>query len=188
MSASSKRIASPGLICGGWPKVSTRALRRAPRTHPTAAGIITTRDPVMEADAENRPDEHGFAFDRVSAFQLGFINGTPARGDRRGRMSGAAVICRRRCGLRCQRQPRDRRGRNQRGYDPSTLMELMGKIFSPKNPPIFLVLPAGRLPRRRFSPPGRLPPSGPSTPSWPTCPPWRWAGGLGSGTQPAAGR
>lgn len=41
------------------------------------AGIITTRDPVMEADAEN-DDEHGSALDRVSAFQLGFINGTPA--------------------------------------------------------------------------------------------------------------
>ena len=41
------------------------------------AGLITTRDPVMESDAEN-DNEHGSALDRISAFQKGFTDGTPA--------------------------------------------------------------------------------------------------------------
>ena len=41
------------------------------------AGIITTRDPVMDADSTN-DDEHGSALDRISAFQMGFINGASA--------------------------------------------------------------------------------------------------------------
>ncbi len=41
------------------------------------AGIITTRDPVMDTDTEN-DDEHGSALDRISAFQMGFINGASA--------------------------------------------------------------------------------------------------------------
>ncbi len=41
------------------------------------AGIITTRDPVMDSDTEN-DDEHGSALDRISAFQMGFTTGATA--------------------------------------------------------------------------------------------------------------
>ena len=41
------------------------------------AGMITTRDPVMDSETEN-DDEHGSALDRVSAFQMGFITGASA--------------------------------------------------------------------------------------------------------------
>lgn len=136
------------------------------------AGIITTRDPVMEADAEN-DDEHGSALDRVSAFQLGFINGTPACAAidedeverRRGDLPTALRV--------------DASGNPETGEvgineeTLSTLMELMGKIFSPKNPPTLSYQPAGcPTPSPAHRPPTVRPP----TPSWSTCPPWRgWA-------------
>ncbi|CKM52510.1 lipoprotein peptidase lpqM [Mycobacterium tuberculosis] len=115
------------------------------------AGIITTRDPVMEADAEN-DDEHGSALDRVSAFQLGFINGTPACAAidedeverRRGDLPTALRV--------------DASGNPETGEvgineeTLSTLMELMGKIFSPKNPPTLSYQPAG-CPDAKPSPP-----------------------------------
>lgn len=115
------------------------------------AGIITTRDPVMEADAEN-DDEHGSALDRVSAFQLGFINGTPAC---------AAIdedeVERRRGDLPTTLRV-DASGNPETGEvgineeTLSTLMELMGKIFSPKNPPTLSYQPAG-CPDAKPSPP-----------------------------------
>ncbi|KKB98903.1 hypothetical protein AWC17_26975 [Mycobacterium nebraskense] len=40
------------------------------------AGVVTTRDPVMDSDTEN-DDEHGSALDRVSAFQMGFVTTAP---------------------------------------------------------------------------------------------------------------
>lgn len=115
------------------------------------AGIITTRDPVMEADAEN-DDEHGSALDQVSAFQLGFINGTPAC---------AAIdedeVERRRGDLPTTLRV-DASGNPETGEvgineeTLSTLMELMGKIFSPKNPPTLSYQPAG-CPDAKPSPP-----------------------------------
>jgi predicted metalloprotease len=98
------------------------------------AGIITTRDPVMDADTEN-DDEHGSALDRVSAFQMGFISGASACAginkqeieQRRGDLSTTFRV--------------DSNGDPETGEVPinedtlSTLMELLGKIFSPNNPP-----------------------------------------------------
>ncbi|BBX75126.1 peptidase [Mycobacterium shinjukuense] len=98
------------------------------------AGIITTRDPVMEADAEN-DDEHGSALDRISAFQMGFISGTPACAainkaeieQRRGDLPTT---------LRVDPSGNPETGEVAIDEDTlTTLMELMGKIFSPKNPP-----------------------------------------------------
>lgn len=115
------------------------------------AGIITTRDPVMDADSQN-DDEHGSALDRVSAFQMGFITGTSA------------------CAGINKAEVEQRRGdlpttlRVDTGGDPETgevqitedtlktLMELMGKIFSPKSPPT-LVLKAGGCSDAKPSPP-----------------------------------
>lgn len=62
------------------------------------AGIITTRDPVMDTDEQN-DDEHGSALDRVSAFQMGFLSGTPpVRRSTSRRSCDAAEICRPACG------------------------------------------------------------------------------------------
>ncbi|WP_420714571.1 neutral zinc metallopeptidase [Mycobacterium sp. Aquia_213] len=98
------------------------------------AGVIVTRDPVMDAETEN-DDEHGSALDRVSAFQMGFISGASA------------------CAGINKQEITQRRGDLPKGLqtdpngDPengevainedtlSTLMELLGKVFSPKSPP-----------------------------------------------------
>lgn len=98
------------------------------------AGIITTRDPVMDADTQN-DDEHGSALDRVSAFQMGFIEGAATCTkinkqeieQRRGDLPTALRI--------------DSSGDPETGEVPinedtlSTLMELMGKVFAPKQAP-----------------------------------------------------
>lgn len=115
------------------------------------AGIITTRDPVMDSDSQN-DDEHGSALDRVSAFQMGFITGTSA------------------CAAINKAEVENRRGdlpttlRVDSGGNPETgeveitedtlktLMELMGKIFSPKSPPT-LVLKEGGCSDAKPSPP-----------------------------------
>ncbi|WP_197283638.1 peptidase [Mycobacterium sp. Marseille-P9652] len=105
------------------------------------AGIITTRDPVMDTDTEN-DDEHGSALDRVSAFQMGFISGAPACAginsqeieQRRGDLPKALRF--------------DNNGDPETGEVPidedtlSTLMELLGQIFAPKNPPKLSFTPA----------------------------------------------
>ncbi len=99
------------------------------------AGIITTRDPVMDTDTQN-DDEHGSALDRVSAFQMGFISGASACAainkheieERRGDLPNA---------LRVDTSSGD----PETGEVPinedtlATLMELLGQIFTPKNPP-----------------------------------------------------
>jgi hypothetical protein len=121
------------------------------------AGIITTRDPVMDADTEN-DDEHGSALDRISAFQMGFISGASA------------------CAGINKQEIEQRRGdlpttlRVDTGGDPetgeikidedtlSTLMELLGKIFSPRNPPAVSYKPAG-CPDAKASPPASYCPS-----------------------------
>lgn len=105
------------------------------------AGVITTRDPVMDSDNENT-DEHGSALDRVSAFQMGFITGDVACvaidmkeiEQRRGDLPISLRV--------------DRSGDPETGEVPinqgtlTTLMELLGKIFSPKQPPTLSFSPA----------------------------------------------
>ena len=115
------------------------------------AGLITTRDPVMESDAEN-DNEHGSALDRISAFQKGFIDGTPACAginkqeieQRRGDLPTTLRV--------------DPNGDPETGEVPidedtlSTLMELMAKVFSPKQPPTLSYTPAN-CPDAKASPP-----------------------------------
>src|ERR1700756_3329925 len=115
------------------------------------AGIITTRDPVMDADTEN-DDEHGSALDRISAFQMGFISGASACAginkqeieQRRGDLPNT---------LRVDTSGDPETGEVTINEDTlSTLMELLGKIFSPKNPPAVSYQPAG-CPDAKASPP-----------------------------------
>ena len=105
------------------------------------AGIITTRDPVLDADTEN-DDEHGSALDRISAFQMGFISGASACAginkqeieQRRGDLPTTLRV--------------DTTGTPDTGEVPinkdtlSTLMDVLGKIFSPKSPPALSYKPA----------------------------------------------
>jgi hypothetical protein len=115
------------------------------------AGIITTRDPVMDADTEN-DDEHGSALDRISAFQMGFISGASACAginkqeieQRRGDLPTT---------LRVDTSGDPETGEVKIDEDTmSTLMELLGIIFSPKNPPAVSYKPAG-CPDAKASPP-----------------------------------
>ncbi|OMC42567.1 peptidase [Mycobacterium sp. IS-1264] len=115
------------------------------------AGIITTRDPVMDADTEN-DDEHGSALDRISAFQMGFISGASACAginkqeieQRRGDLPKT---------LRVDNSGDPETGEVTLNEDTlSTLMELLGKIFSPKNPPTLSYKPAD-CPDAKASPP-----------------------------------
>nr|WP_084027832.1 peptidase [Mycobacterium avium] len=105
------------------------------------AGMITTRDPVMDSDTRN-DDEHGSALDRVSAFQMGFITGTPACAaidmneilQRRGDLPTT---------LRVDRSGVPQTGEVAINQDTlSTLMELMGKIFVLPQPPRLSYNPA----------------------------------------------
>lgn len=121
------------------------------------AGIITTRDPVIDSTTENG-DEHGSALDRISAFQMGFLTGASACAginkkeieQRRGDLPNALRL--------------DNNGDPETGEVPinqdtlSTLMELLGKIFSPKNPPVLSYQPAN-CPDAKASPPASYCPS-----------------------------
>jgi predicted metalloprotease len=122
------------------------------------AGIITTRDPVMDSDTQN-DDEHGSALDRVSAFQMGFIDGASACAginkkeieQRRGDLPNA---------LRIDSDT----GNPETGEVPinqdtlTTLMELLAGIFSPKTPPTLTYQTAG-CPDAKPSPPASYCPS-----------------------------
>lgn len=122
------------------------------------AGIITTRDPVMDSDTQN-DDEHGSALDRVSAFQMGFIDGASACAgidkkeieQRRGDLPNA---------LRVDSDT----GNPETGEVPinqdtlTTLMELLGKIFTPKSPPT-LTYQTAACPDAKPSPPASYCPS-----------------------------
>jgi len=115
------------------------------------AGIITTRDPVMDSDTEN-DDEHGSALDRISAFQMGFVSGASACAGinkkeiegRRGDLPTALRL--------------DYNGDPETGEVPisqdtlSMLMDLMGKVFSPQKPPT-LSYRAASCPDAKASPP-----------------------------------
>jgi predicted metalloprotease len=116
------------------------------------AGVIITRDPVMDSDSQN-DDEHGSALDRISAFQMGFLNGASACArinrneieQRRGDLPNALRVD-------------STTGNPETGEVPinqdtlSTLMELLGRIFSPKSPPELSYQPAG-CPDAKPSPP-----------------------------------
>ncbi len=115
------------------------------------AGIITTRDPVMDSETEN-DDEHGSSLDRISAFQMGFISGASACAginkkeveQRRGDLPNA---------LRVDTNGDPETGEVEINQDTlSTLMELLGKIFSPKNPPS-LSYQSANCPDAKPSPP-----------------------------------
>lgn len=115
------------------------------------AGIITTRDPVMDTETEN-DDEHGSSLDRISAFQMGFINGASACAainmkeieQRRGDLPNTLRV--------------DYNGNSETGEVPinedtlSTLMDLLGQVFSPKSPPTLSYQPAN-CPDAKASPP-----------------------------------
>ena len=121
------------------------------------AGIITTRDPVMDTETEN-DDEHGSALDRVSAFQMGFLSGTPAC-----TAINKAEIEQRRGDLPTTLRVDPTSGA-ETGEVPinedtlSTLMELLGKIFSPTNPPKLSYTPAD-CPDAKASPPASFCPA-----------------------------
>ena len=113
------------------------------------AGLITMRDPVEDRERDN---EHGSALDRVSAFQMGFSTGAPA----------CAAINMREVEQRRGDLPKILRtedtGETETGEVPvnedilSTLMEVMGQVFSPKQPPTLSYQPAD-CPDAKASPP-----------------------------------
>ncbi len=115
------------------------------------AGIIITRDPVMDADTQN-DDEHGSALDRISAFQMGFLNGASACAG-----INKQEIAQRRGDLPTTLQADPDRDPGTGGVTinqdtVSTLMEVLGKIFSPKNPPTVSYQPTD-CPDAKASPP-----------------------------------
>ena len=113
------------------------------------AGLITLRDQVEDKESDNA---HGSAMDRVSAFQIGFISGAPA----------CAAINMKEIEQRRGDLPKtlrvDTSGNPETGEVPvdqdtlSTLMELLGKIFNPKQPPTLSYQPAD-CPNAKPSPP-----------------------------------
>lgn len=96
------------------------------------AAMISFRDPLLtEDDRYSSDDEHGSAFERISAFQFGFTDGAAA------------------CATINIKEIKDRRGdlpvdlpTDQTGELPVTresvkaLVDALGLIFAPKNPPI----------------------------------------------------
>jgi predicted metalloprotease len=115
------------------------------------AGIIITRDPVQDSDTSN-DDEHGTALDRISAFQMGFATGASACAG-----INTQEIAQRRGDLPTALQV-DPNGDTVTGEVDinedtlSTLMELLGKVFTPKNPPTLSYKPAD-CPDAKASPP-----------------------------------
>jgi hypothetical protein len=114
------------------------------------AGLITMRDPVEDKEDDN---EHGSALDRVSAFQIGFITGA----------SACAAINTQEIEQRRGDLPKILRTDTDTGETEtgevkvdedtlSTLMEVMGQIFSPKQPPTLSYKPAD-CPDAKASPP-----------------------------------
>jgi predicted metalloprotease len=115
------------------------------------AAVIAFRDPLMsEGDPEAGFDEHGSAFERLSAFQFGFTDGPSA------------------CAAIDMREIGQRRGdlpvllpEDQTGELPVTeesvrsIIDAMGILFSPANPPqlTFKASEAEGCPDARPSPP-----------------------------------
>jgi predicted metalloprotease len=114
------------------------------------AGLITMRDPVEDREDDN---EHGSALDRISAFQMGFVTGA----------SACAAINTKEIEQRRGDLPKILRTDTDTGETEtgevtvdqdtlSTLMEVMGQIFSPKHPPTLSYQPAD-CPDAKASPP-----------------------------------
>jgi predicted metalloprotease len=115
------------------------------------AGIIITRDPVLDADTTN-DDEHGSALDRISAFQMGFLNGASACAK-----INKQEIAQRRGDLPTTLQSDPDRDPSTGGVTInqdtlSTLVEVLGQIFNPKNPPKLSYEPTD-CPDAKASPP-----------------------------------
>jgi predicted metalloprotease len=95
------------------------------------AGVISFRDPLLrEGDPDAGFDEHGSAFERISAFQFGFTDGPAACagidmreiGQRRGDLP---VLL-----------PEDQTGELQIDEDSvRSIVDAMGILFTPQNPP-----------------------------------------------------
>ncbi|MEZ0365049.1 neutral zinc metallopeptidase [Mycobacterium sp. pUA109] len=117
------------------------------------AGLIQIRDDVLRpGEEEGIKEGHGTALDRVSAFQIGFDTGTPACAaidlkeieQRRGDLPMSLRV--------------ENTGRVESGEVPidkdnlSTLMDVMNRIFAPKEPPT-LSYDAGKCADAEPSPP-----------------------------------
>ncbi|AGB24857.1 putative metalloprotease [Mycobacterium sp. JS623] len=121
------------------------------------AAVIAFRDPLLaENDPEAGVDEHGSAFERLSAFQFGFTDGPSA------------------CAAIDMREIGQRRGdlpvllpEDQTGELPVTeestrsIIDAMGIVFSPANPPklSFKASDAEKCPDARPSPPASFCPA-----------------------------
>jgi len=121
------------------------------------AAVIAFRDPLMaEDDPEAGVDEHGSAFERLSAFQFGFTDGPSA------------------CAAIDMREIGQRRGdlpvllpEDQTGELPVTeesarsIVDAMGIVFTPANPPqlSFKASDAEKCPDARPSPPASFCPA-----------------------------
>ena len=114
------------------------------------AAMISFRDPLLSQNDYSDGDEHGSAFERISAFQFGFTDGAAA------------------CAAINIKEIRQRRGdlpvelpTDQTGELPVTeasvvsLIEAMNILFAPKNPPqlTFDAAAASTCPDARPSPP-----------------------------------
>lgn len=113
------------------------------------AAMISFRDPVLSAnDYYGNDDEHGSAFERISAFQFGFTDGAAA------------------CKAITIKEIRDRRGdlpvelpSDESGELPVTeasvrsIVEAMNLLFTPKNPPQLSFDATAPCPDARSGPP-----------------------------------
>jgi predicted metalloprotease len=112
------------------------------------AAMISFRDPLLTgADPDRAANEHGSAFERISAFQFGFTDGAPA------------------CAAIDEREITQRRGdlpvalqQGQTGESPITaesvnsVVEALNVVFSPASPPV-LHFDQQPCPDARRSPP-----------------------------------
>jgi predicted metalloprotease len=121
------------------------------------AAVIAFRDPLLaEDDPEVGVDEHGSAFERLSAFQFGFIDGP----------SACAAIDMREIGQRRGDLPvllpEDQTGELPiTGESVRSIVDAMGTLFSPANPPrlSFTASDAGGCPDARPSAPASFCPA-----------------------------
>ena len=113
------------------------------------AAMISFRDPLLSvADGDDAGDEHGSAFERISAFQFGFTDGPAA------------------CSAITPMEIKQRRGdlpvelpSDQSGELPVTqasvrsMIDAMNILFAPKNPPQLTFDAAAPCPDARTGPP-----------------------------------
>jgi predicted metalloprotease len=113
------------------------------------AAVIGFRDPLLnEGDPEAGLDEHGSAFERLSAFQFGFTDGP----------SACASIDMREIGQRRGDLPvllpEDLTGELAITEDSvRSIVDAMGILFKPANPPELSFDPSQECPNSRSSPP-----------------------------------